>query len=63
MPLADPNYMTVAEVASLLRVSRMTVYRWIAERRIEAVPVGDRVYRIPEDAVRPFLPQGSGHDA
>jgi len=54
--LQDPRYLTVAEVARLLRLSKMTIYRMIEAEDIEAVRVGGRVYRIPEAAVRPFLP-------
>lgn len=46
--------MTVAEVATLMRVSTMTVYRLIKAGDIPAVRVG-KSYRIREDDVDGFL--------
>lgn len=45
---------TVSEVAALLRVSRMTVYRLIRQGDLPAVRIG-RGYRIPEDDVDRYL--------
>lgn len=47
--------MTVSEVATWMRVSPKTVYRWIAEKRISAVNVGVRTYRIPEQEILRLL--------
>jgi excisionase family DNA binding protein len=46
--------LTVNEVADLLRVSRMTVYRLIKEGQIKALRVG-RSYRLREDDVDEYL--------
>jgi excisionase family DNA binding protein len=46
--------MTVAEVAGVLRVSRMTVYRLIHDGKLPAVQVG-RAMRVPEQAVQDYL--------
>ena len=46
--------MTVNEVADLLRVSRMTVYRLIKEGQIAALRVG-RSYRLREEDVDTYL--------
>ena len=46
--------MTVAEVASQMRVSKMTVYRLVHSGELEAVRVG-RSFRVTEDAVQEFL--------
>lgn len=46
--------MTVAEVATLMRISTMTVYRLIKSGDIAAVRVG-KSYRIREDDVDRFL--------
>jgi len=54
--LKNPRYWTVAEVAKLLRLSRMTVYRMIASGEIDGIRPGKRAYRIPEQALRKFLP-------
>ncbi len=46
--------MTVAEVADVLRVSTMTVYRLIKAGDLRAVRVG-RSYRLAEDEVDRYL--------
>jgi excisionase family DNA binding protein len=48
------RFVTVAEVASLLRVSNMTVYRLIQAGSLPAVRVG-RSYRLREDDVDRYL--------
>ena len=48
------RFMTVAEVADLMRVSSMTVYRLIKAGEIRAARVG-KSYRIREDDVDQFL--------
>ena len=48
------RFMTVAEVATLMRVSTMTVYRLIKAGDIPAVRVG-KSYRLREDDVNSFL--------
>ena len=48
--LDDVRFLTVAEVAELMRVSSMTVYRMVHAGDLPAVRFG-RSYRIPESAV------------
>ena len=48
------QFLTVAEVASLMRVSKMTVYRLVHGGELAAVRVG-RSFRVPEGAVREYL--------
>lgn len=48
------RYLTVAEVAETMRVSRMTVYRLAQSGALPAVRVG-RSYRVPEDALEAYL--------
>ena len=48
------RFVTVGEVAALLRVSNMTVYRLVQAGRLPAVRVG-RSYRIREDDVDKYL--------
>lgn len=48
------QFLTVAEVASLMRVSKMTVYRLVHSGELPAVRVG-RSFRVPEDAVNEYL--------
>ncbi len=50
-------FLTVAEVASRMRVSKMTVYRLVHSGELAAVRVG-RSFRVPEKAVHDYL-----HDA
>ncbi len=51
---SEPRFVTVAEVAGLLRVSNMTVYRLIQGGQLAAVRVG-RSYRIREADVDRYL--------
>ena len=51
------TYLTVAEVADMLRVSTMTVYRLIKAGGLPAVRVG-RSYRLAEDDVDRFVARG-----
>jgi excisionase family DNA binding protein len=48
--LSDVRFLTVAEVADMMRVSNMTVYRMVHAGELPAVRFG-RSYRIPELAV------------
>lgn len=51
---AEARFMTVAEVAEVMRVSKMTVYRLVHSGELPAVQFG-RSYRVPETAVEAFL--------
>jgi excisionase family DNA binding protein len=46
--------MTVVEVATVMRVSRMTVYRLIRRGQLKAIRVG-RNYRVREDDLNAYL--------
>lgn len=50
------RFLTVAEVAALMRVSKMTVYRLVHSGTLPAVRVG-RSYRVSEQAVHDYLRQ------
>src|SRR4029077_8696472 len=52
--LAEVRFLTVAEVATLMRVSKMTVYRLVHSGELTAVRVG-RSFRVPEHAVNEYL--------
>lgn len=52
--LAEVRFLTVAEVAELMRVSKMTVYRLLHSGELTAVRVG-RSFRVPEYAVHEYL--------
>ncbi|MDQ6897728.1 MAG: helix-turn-helix domain-containing protein [Actinomycetota bacterium] len=52
--LAEVRFLTVAEVASIMRVSKMTVYRLVHAGDLPAVRVG-RSFRVPEGEVHKYL--------
>lgn len=53
-PVSDGKFLTVAEVATRMRVSKMTVYRLVHAGDLPAVRVG-RSFRVPEEAVNDYL--------
>jgi excisionase family DNA binding protein len=55
------KFLKVEEVAELLRVSKMSVYRMIHGGQLEAVRFG-RNFRVPERAVDDYL-KGSFYEA
>lgn len=48
------RFLTVAEVAEAMRVSKMTVYRLLHSGEMPAVRVG-RSFRVPQDALDQYL--------
>ena len=55
-PLSEVKFLTVAEVATVMRVSKMTVYRLVHSGELPAIRVG-RSFRVPEQAVHDYLRQ------
>jgi excisionase family DNA binding protein len=53
-PRTPVRFLTVAEVAAIMRVSKMTVYRLVHGGELAAVRVG-RSFRVPAPAVREYL--------
>ncbi len=53
-PLPEVRLLTVAEVAAVMRVSKMTVYRLLHAGELPSVRVG-RSFRVPEQAVHDYL--------
>ena len=49
-----PRFMTVNEVAELMRVSKMTVYRLIHAGELPAIRVGHS-FRVPQEEVEKML--------
>jgi excisionase family DNA binding protein len=49
-------YLTIAEVAAAMRVSKMTVYRLVKSRTLASVRFG-KSYRIPVSAVEDYIRQ------
>lgn len=48
------NFLTIAEVADVMRLSKMTVYRLVQSNEIEAVRFG-RQYRVSENVVSDYI--------
>ena len=53
-PRPTVSFLTVSEVAAIMRVSKMTVYRLVHAGELAAVRVG-RSFRVPQPAVREYL--------
>jgi excisionase family DNA binding protein len=53
--MENPKFMTVAEVAEIMRASKMTVYRLIHSGDLPAIAIGTKGYRIPEQAVIDYI--------
>jgi excisionase family DNA binding protein len=51
---SNAQFLTVAEVAELMRVSKMTVYRLVHSGEMPAVRFG-RSFRVPETAVEQYV--------
>ncbi|GAA3293912.1 helix-turn-helix domain-containing protein [Arthrobacter citreus] len=51
---SDVRFLTVSEVADVMRVSKMTVYRLVHSGELPAVRFG-RSYRVPQSAVQQVL--------
>jgi excisionase family DNA binding protein len=52
------RYLTVEEVAEVMRVSKMTVYRLLHSGELPGVRVG-RSFRVPQDALEAYLRSSS----
>ena len=52
--ISEVKFLTVAEVASVMRVSKMTVYRLVHAGELPAARVG-RSFRVPRRAVESHL--------
>ncbi len=52
--LQQVQFLTVAEVATMMRVSKMTVYRLVHNGELPAIRVG-KSFRVPEKAVHDYL--------
>ncbi|MFH8790940.1 helix-turn-helix domain-containing protein [Streptomyces roseoverticillatus] len=53
-PLNEVVFLSVAEVAAVMRISKMTVYRLVHSGHLPAIRVG-RSFRVPEAAVHEYL--------
>ncbi len=48
------TFLTVPEVAGILRLSVLTIYKYIKEEKLEAVEFGGH-YRIPQTSLETFI--------
>src|SRR5690606_1768811 len=55
--LSDVRFLTVAEVADMMRVSKMTIYRMVHAGELPAIRFG-RSFRVPESAVQAAIGTG-----
>ena len=53
-PTSDPKFLTIAEVAAIMRVSKMTVYRLVHGGELPAVRDGCS-FRVQENDVDEYL--------
>ena len=53
------QFLTVAEIAELLKVNPQTVRNWIDRRELPAVPVGQRRVRVRQSDLDRFLEAGT----
>jgi len=51
---SDVRFLTVYELALMMRISKMSAYRLVRTGELEAIRVG-RSYRIPEQAVISYM--------
>jgi len=51
---SDVKFLTIYEIATMMRISKMSAYRLIHSGELEAIRVG-RSYRIPEQAVISYM--------
>lgn len=54
LTMQDKEFMTVEDVSKLLKVSRMTVYRWIKAGKLTGYKVG-RSYLFKKEDINDFV--------
>ena len=58
MGLLDDEFLTVAEIAELLKLNQQTVRNWIDAGKLPAIRVGERRVRIRRSDLVRFLERG-----
>jgi excisionase family DNA binding protein len=51
---SEVKFLTIYEIATMMRISKMSAYRLIHSGELEAIRVG-RSYRVPEQAVISYM--------
>lgn len=52
--MASEQYYSIEEVATMLKVTYLTVYRWIQSKKLNSLKAGKQ-YRIKKEALNKFL--------
>jgi putative resolvase len=58
LKMEKEQYYTIEEVAKMLKVAYLTVYRWIKAGKLKAVKAGKQ-YRIERSALDKFIEESS----
>lgn len=56
--IANEHFMTVKEVAALLRVEKTTIYRWIENGKLNAKKISKKKILVPKQSVLSLLESG-----
>ena len=51
---------TLEEVAKMMKVSLKTVYRWVGSKKLRAIKIGHKTYRVLEKDLIKFLNDARG---
>ena len=43
------EFLTPQEIATRLKLTKATIWRWIRERKLPAIKVGSKVYRVKKE--------------
>jgi len=52
------NLLSTAQIAEWLNLKPVTIRKWIAERKLASVKVGDRAIRVPASEVEKLIERG-----
>lgn len=55
VPVSDPDFMKVSEVAHKLNVSRHTIYGWIKQGKLQGLKIAGDAVRIPRESYETLL--------
>jgi excisionase family DNA binding protein len=58
--VSEPDYLTIADVARLLRVSKPTVKRAVEKQGLPALRLGERVWRFARVDVEAWIERTKG---
>lgn len=58
-PMTDEQYYSINEVATLVKVTYLTVYRWIQAKKLPAYKIGKQ-YRVKKEDLDAFIKSYKG---